>query len=170
MLVLVVAGIRHFPASYPPSRMGTPAMKKFVLPAVALSVSIFALSLLAPSRAHAWASGRKGGAKTETYMVIKITDENKDESKNEKKIEFKAIAASQYTAEEKRIKDEFKKKMDEWRDLKKTDPTAPQPKRIVIKKIPNLTGYLIQKDAADAAKKLQDEAEGKTDTKKDTRK
>jgi hypothetical protein len=144
-------------------------MKKFLLPAVALSVSIFALLLLAPSRADAWA-GAKKGPKTETYMVIKITDDNKDESKNEKKIEFKAIATSQYSAEEKRVKEDNKRKLQEWQDLLKTDPNAPHPKKIVITKIPKLSGYLLQKDASDAARKLQDEADGKADPKNDQKK
>jgi hypothetical protein len=134
--------------------MGAPAMKKSFLPAVALSVSIFALSLLASSGANAAASS-KGAAKNETYMVIKITDE----SKTDNKVEYKAIATSQLANEEKRVKDDYTQKMKEWHDLRKTDPNAPAPKKIKIQKIKS--DYETQKIAQEYADKLKAEAAGK---------
>jgi cell division protein FtsX len=132
--------------------MGTSAMKKFLLSAILLPVSIFALALVVPS--GACAAAHSTAPKVETYLVITITDENKTENQ----VEYKAIATSQYKAEEKRVKDDNATKMKEWKDLKKTTPDAPAPKKIIIKKIPKLTGYLIQKDAQEAADKLKKEA------------
>ncbi len=140
-------------------------MKKFLLPAVALFVSILALSLLAPSGAYAQSSHTPShGAhsttpKVETYMVIKVTDENKDESKGEKKVEYKAIAASHFKDEQKRVSDDYKQKMKEWHDLRKTDSSAPMPKRIKIQKLQS--DYETQKVAQEYADKLKKEAEDK---------
>jgi hypothetical protein len=142
--------------------MGTPAMKKF-LPAVALSVSIFAMALFALSRAHAWGVPHKGTTKNESYMVIKIIDENKtDDARGggaNNKIQFKVISASQYKDEEKRVNDDNATKLKEWKDLIKTDPQTPRPIKITIKKIK--TGYQTQKIAQEYCDKLRDEAEGK---------
>ena len=130
-------------------------MKKFLLPAIALSVSIFAFSLLVPSGASAASTPKPktGTSKTETYMVIKVIDENKEENK----VEYRAVATSRYKDEEKRVKDDNAKKIKEWKDLLKTEPNTPRPKKIVIKKIPKLTDYQLMEDAQKAADKLKDE-------------
>ena len=133
-------------------------MKKFLLPAVAISFSVLALSLFAPSAAYAQRS-LHSTTKVETYMVVKIIDDNKAEDKD--KIEYRAISASQFKDEEKRVKDDNALKLKEWHDLRKTDPTAPMPKKIIIKKIPRLTGYQTQKIAQEAADKLKDEEANK---------
>jgi hypothetical protein len=145
--------------------MGNPAMKKFLLPAILLTVSIFALSLFTQSKAHAW-SRPSGTKKNETYMVIKVTDENKTENK----VEYKAISKTQLKDEQKRAADDFKSKLKEWHDLRKTDPTAPMPKRIKIEKLKD--NYETQKIAQEYADKLRDELLGKDngDHKKDVRK
>lgn len=143
-------------------------MKKFLLPAVALSAAIFALSLLAPSAAYGQ-SPRKGNVTkaAETYMVIKVIDENKDESKGEKKVEYKAIAASQLKDEKKRGDDDFKQKMKEWHDLRKTDPNTPMPKKIKILKVQS--DYETQKIAQEFAdKKNKEEADKDSDDAKPT--
>jgi len=130
-------------------------MKKLFPPAVALSISIFALSLLAPSGAWAQAKSPKvKGPKTETYMVIEIIDENKDEDKGERKHEFKAISTSQFKSERDRVKKDNEENLKEWKDELKTDPKARQPKTIIIKKLK--TGYETQKIAQEYAKELAD--------------
>ena len=131
-------------------------MKNTFLHAVALSLSAAVVLLLSSSAAFGQKAGGKGTT-DETYMVIKIIDDNKTDNK----VEYKAIATSQYKDEEKRVKDDNTEKLKVWHDLRKTDPTAPMPKKILIKKIPKLTGYLLQKDAQEAADKLRDEESGK---------
>ncbi len=139
-------------------------MKKLLLPAIALSVSILALSLLA--RSGSCAASKGAAPKVETYMVIKVTDENKTENK----VEYKAIAASQLKSEEKRVNDDYKQKLKEWHDLKKSDPTAPHPVKIAIKKLQ--VGYETQKIAQEYADKLKKEAADEVGPKldKDTKK
>ncbi len=134
-------------------------MKKSLLSTVALAVSVFALPFLSPSDGFAQKQPSRGsnGTANETYMVVKIVDENKDETKGEKRVEYKAVSASQLKGEEKRVKEENARKLKEWHDLRITDPTAPQPKKIVIKKIPKLTGYETQTIASEVARKLTDE-------------
>ena len=121
-------------------------MKKSFLSAIAVSVSIFALSLLAPSGACA-AVAKNPVA--ETYMVVKITDPNKTDNK----VEYKVVATSQYKDEEKRVKDDNDKKVEEWQDMLKNDPKTPHPGKIVIVKLK--TGYKIQKIAQDYVDKLK---------------
>ena len=137
-------------------------MKKF-LPAVALSVSIFALALFALSRAHAWGVPHGSSTKTQTYLVVKIVDESKTNSRNdskpEMKTEYRVIPTTQFKDEEKRLKDEYAKRRLKWLDEKKTDPTKPMPVRPTIKKIG--TPYQTQEGAQEYADKLRDEAEGK---------
>jgi hypothetical protein len=138
---------------------GSPAMKKFFLPAIALPVSLFALSLLATWEAHAQTPHhtptKSTAPKVETYMVIKVTNENKDESKGEHKIEYKAIATSQLKDEKKKAEDDYKQKLKEAHDLRKTDPTTPMPKKIKIQVLKR--DYETQKIAQEYADKLKDE-------------
>ena len=112
--------------------------------------------------------GPKGGDnKVETYLVIQVTDENKTENK----VDFKATAKSQFKDEQKRAADDYKQKMEEWHDLRKTDPSAPMPKRIKIEKIQS--DYETQKVAQEYADKLKKEAADNGDDKpvdKDTKK
>ena len=137
-------------------------MKKY-LPALALSVSIFALALFALSRAHAWGVPHGRPTKTQTYLVVKIVDESKTNSRNdskpEMKTEYRVIPTTQFKDEEKRLKDEYAKRRLKWLDEKKTDPTKPMPVRPTIEKIG--TPYQTQKGAEEYADKLRDEAEGK---------
>jgi hypothetical protein len=130
--------------------MGIPAMKKSVLPATALFAFIFVLSLFSPSAVFAQNKGKSTGNKTDTYLVIKITDENKPENN---RVEYRVVSASQYTDEEKRVKDEYKKKVDEWLDLKKADATAVRPVKPIIKKIG--TSFKTQGGAQKVADKLK---------------
>ena len=90
-------------------------MKRFFLPAVALCVSIFALSLLMPAGAYAGGghSNNNTSAGDETHMVIKVGDE------------YKVVTASRLKHEEKKVKDDYAQELKEWHDLKKTDPNAP---------------------------------------------
>ncbi len=122
-------------------------MKKFFLPAVALSVSLFALVFLAPSGASAGVgvgtSKYHKTQKDETYMVIKVGDT------------YKAIATSRYKDEKKKVEDDNKEKLKEWHDLIKTDSTAPKPKQASIKIIKR--DYETEKVAQDYADKLTDE-------------
>ncbi len=151
---MVVAGIRT--ASFL-SFFGISAMKKFLVPGVALGVSVFVLALVVQSPRPAEAAKHSNPNKTETYMVIKVTDESKDESKGEKKIQYKAISSTQLKDEMKRAADDYKQKVKEWHDLKMTDPTAPMPKRIKIEKVK--VNYETQKVAQEYADKLTKELE-----------
>ena len=90
-------------------------------------------------------------------LVIPPTHESRDlhghqdhrrEQDDEDKIEYKAISTTQYKDEEKRVKEDNKTKIKEWHDQCKTDPQAPRPKTIYIKKIPKLSGYQTQKEGA----------------------
>jgi len=135
-------------------------MKKFLLSTVALSVFIFVISLLAPSGSDAGVGVGKGGSKknvVETYMVIKVTDDNKAENK----VEYKAISKSQFKDEQKRAMEDYKLKMKEWHDLKKTDPTAPAPTRIRIDKIQS--DYETMKIAQEYVEKLRKKEESNKD-------
>jgi hypothetical protein len=141
-------------------------MKKFFLPTVAITVSLFALMFLAPSGACAGVGTGAGSygkshktQKDETYMVIKITDENKSEDK----VTYKAIPTSRFKDEKKHADDEFNNKKKEWHDLKLTDPTAPMPKKIKIQKIQG--DYETNEYAQKEADKLTD-AELNKDTHK----
>ncbi len=138
-------------------------MKRPFLPAIALSVAAFAVSFLVSSGANAQPSGRPhGGGNTngnETYLVIRVTTEDK----TDKKVEFKVISSSQYKTEEKRIKDEYAQKVKEWRDLRKIDPQTPLPAKPVIKKYPKV--FETQKIAQDYADKLRDDEANGTATK-----
>jgi hypothetical protein len=133
---------------------GNPAMKKSLLPTSLSSVLVLAVLFLVP--AGAYAQPRQPGGKSsskgpasgnETYMVIKIGDE------------IKVIASSQYKEEETKVKKDNEDRMAEWQDLKKNDPQAPRPQKIVIKKLK--TGYRFQKIAQDYADKLKEEQEAK---------
>ena len=132
-------------------------MKKFLLPAVVMSASIFTSSLLLPSGAWAQAkhAPKHSATKVETYMVIRVTDENKEENK----VQYKAIATSQFKDEQKRSKDDWNKKMKIWHDTRKTDPTVPRPKPIKIEKVE--TDYETQEGAEKYADKLTKEAADK---------
>ena len=128
-------------------------MKKFLLPAIALSASIVAVLLFAASAAHAGVAVKSKSNKpaNDTYMVVKIINENK----TDQPVEYKVITTSQLKDEEKKVKEDNAQKMKEWRDEKKADPTAPPPKRILLKKIPKLTGFETQKVAQEQADKLK---------------
>jgi hypothetical protein len=76
-------------------------------------------------------------------------------------VEYKVINTSQYKDEEKRLKDAYNVKLKEWKDLKKTEPTAPMPVKPIIKKIG--TPYLTQKVAQEYVDKLKDEEAEKED-------
>ncbi len=130
-------------------------MKKPILPVIALPVSLLALSLLASTVGAAVSKSPVN----DTYMVIKITDENKTDNK----IEFKVVTSTQYKDEEKRVKDDNAEKLKEWQDLIKTDPQTPRPSKILIVKVK--TGYQTQKIAQEYADKLK-AALTKDDTKK----
>ena len=122
-------------------------MKQFLLPAVTLSVSIFALSVIAPVEAYAGGAHRNNYTASETYMVIKVGDE------------YKVVPTSRLKDEEKRVKDEYAEKLKEWQDLRRIDPGALRPQKVAVKKIK--TGYLTQKIAQEYADKLRDEAADK---------
>ena len=62
-------------------------MKKPFLPAIALPVSLFALSLLASS---GLAAATSKAPVNDTYLVIKITDENKTDNK----IDYKVVTSN----------------------------------------------------------------------------
>ena len=130
-------------------------MKKSILPDIALSLSVFALSFLWPSGAfaqHGHGTGRTSNNNTnDKYLVIKITDDSK--------VDYKVIPTSQYKDEEKRVKDEYTQKVKEWHDLRKIDPQTPQPVRPVIKKMGNT--FETQKIAQEYANKLKDEEANK---------
>jgi hypothetical protein len=133
-------------------------MKKFFLSAIALSVFILAVSFLAPSAASAAPSPKRAATPAaETYMVVKIGDD------------YKVLGSAHLKDEEKRLKDDYAQKMKEWHDLKKTDPQAPAPQKLVIKKIPKLNGYLTQTKAQEAADKLKEEEANKDEKPKDKR-
>ncbi|MEI8371930.1 MAG: hypothetical protein WCJ35_03745 [Planctomycetota bacterium] len=142
-------------------------MKKLLLLAVVLS--IFVISLFAPSGARAANPPKKAIApKAETYLVIKVTDDNKTENEARNRVEYKAITKSQFKDEQKRAADDYKLKMKEWHDLKKTDPTAPMPKKIKIEKIQS--DYETLKVAQEYVRKLTEEGVNKDDQKpKDNR-
>jgi len=165
VLAVDAAGIR--PALSRNPLIGSPAMKESFLPAIALSVSVFALSFLVPSGANAQEGRSRSGHSNskETYQVIRVTDE----SKTDNKVEYKAIATSQLKAEEKRIKDDYAQKLKEWHDLRKIDPQTPMPVRPVIKKYPKT--FETQKIAQEYADKLKDDEANNGDTKsKDVKK
>jgi hypothetical protein len=146
-------------------------MKKFFLRVLVLSVSLVAFALLAPFSADAAGTTKSKVAPSTTYLVVKITNENKDEKKGEKKIEYKVIPSTQLKDEKKRLNEDYKKKLDEYQDRIKTDHTAQHPIKPTIKQVGD--PYKTQTVAQETAKKLQDEAEGKDDPKvkeKDTRK
>ena len=135
-------------------------MKKFFLSAVAISVSMFAWSLAAPSAAYAAGSPKNANTpKNETYIVIKVGDE------------YKVIGTSHYKDEQKKATDDYTQKLKEWKDERKTDPNAPHPVKAIIKRIG--TPYETQKIAQEYADKLKKEAEDKDSgdqTHKDNRK
>jgi len=133
-------------------------MKNSLLPAVALSFSAFAILLISSSGAYGQPrpggsrAGKNGTATNETYMVIQIGDE------------IKVVSNTQYKDEDKRVKEENKQKMTEWKDELKNDPKAPRPQNVVIKKLK--TGYKLQKIAQEYADKLNDEVAGSSDPSK----
>jgi hypothetical protein len=137
--------------------IGSFAMKKSILSLIAVVLPVFAF-LIAPSVSFGQGKG-KSGKGPDTYMVVKIIDENKVEERD--RVVYKAISTSQYKDEDKRVKDENKQKMEEWHDLLKTDPQTPMPKKIVLRKIPKLVGYLTQKIAQEEADKLKAEEANK---------
>ena len=138
-------------------------MKKFLLPAVLLF--IFVISLLVPlSELEAGPPKKAVAPKAETYLVIKVTDEGKAENR----VEYKAIAKSQFKDEQKRAADDYKLKMKEWHDRRITDPTDSMPKKIKIEKIQS--DYETLKVAQEYVRKLTEEGSNKDDPKpKDTR-
>jgi hypothetical protein len=118
-----------------------------------LTAAVLALSVLCvvvPKLAIAAGSNNSKGPKEESYIVIQ---EGED---------YKAITASSYNDEVKRLKDDYKQKMDLWQDDRKSDPTIPQPKKIIPKKV--MTGFKTQQGAKDYIDKLLDK-EGKNDRK-----
>ena len=152
-------------------------MKKLLLLAVMLSVSILALL---PSGAYAAGAKKNPGTTTETYLVLKIVgeseasgrgsgkiDSNKVDSNTEPKIEYKVVATSRYKDEEKRIKDAYATKIKEWKDLRKIEPGTPMPVKPTIKKMGNTT-FQTQKVAQEYADKLKDEESDKDESKPNT--
>jgi hypothetical protein len=139
-------------------------MKKSLLIAISASLTFVLFTSFSTGKAFGWA-GRVSNSTNETYMVVKITDENKPTDKSprgglantnaDNTVEFKVVATSQYKDEEKRVKDKYEELLKEWRDLIKTDPQTPHPIRITIKKMK--TGYKTQKIAQEYADKLKDE-------------
>ena len=130
-------------------------MKKLLLPVIAISVSLFALALFATFGMCGQAPTHSTAAKVDTYLVVKVTDENKAD----KKVEFKVIPASQFKDEQKRLKEEYEKKYKEWQDVSKADSTAPRPIKPTIKKVG--TPYKTQTGAQKIADKYRDEEAGK---------
>ena len=130
-------------------------MKKFILPAIVISVSLFALALFATYGICSQSPPHSTAPKVETYLVVKVTDENK----TDKKVEFKVISASQFKDEQKRLKEEYDKKYKEWQDVKKADSTAPRPIKPTIQKIG--TSYKTQTGAQKVADKLRDDEAAK---------
>jgi len=135
-------------------------MKKLIPLAIAFFVSIFALSLVVPSEAQAQPRGSRNSSRgstngNETYLVVKITDPNRPEHK----VDYRVVNTSQFKDEERRLKDDYNKAIVEWKDLKKTEPTAPMPVKATIKKIG--TPYHSQKIAQDYATKLMTEEDNK---------
>ena len=120
---MVVAGIRFPLFLILPD--GNPCHEEVSPARHCVSVSIFALSLLAPSEACAQRPPSK--PPDESRDLHGHQDDRREQGR--KKVEYKAIATSQYKDEEKRIKEDYEQKMKEWHDLKKTDPTAPRPRR-----------------------------------------
>jgi len=131
-------------------------MKKSSPLAIAVFVSIVALLLVAPSAAQAQHKGNRLSSKgsssgKDTYLVVKVTDPNKPD----RKVDYKVITTSQFRDEEKRLKEDYDKLIEEWKDVKKTDHAAPMPVKGTIKKIG--TPYHSQKIAQQDATKLADE-------------
>ena len=93
------------------------------------------------------------GTKTESYNVVQIVEETKSE--------YKVIPASQMKAENKRIEDEYKGRLKNWRDERKIDPTTPRPIKATIK-IMRL-GFETQTVADEYKKKLEDKDAGNDD-------
>jgi cell division protein FtsX len=138
----------------------SPAMKKSFRAAIALAFSVFALLFLVPPGANAQdRRSRSGSNNNETYLVIRVTDENKAENK----VEYKVVSTSQLKTEEKRVKDDYAQKLKEWHDLIKIDPQTPRPVPPVIKKYPKIFGT--QKIAQEYADKLKDEEANNGDAK-----
>jgi len=143
-------------------------MKKSLLLSIALSASVFVFALVDPPRAIAQPHGGSRGHGSssdskETYLVVKIVGESKGENRlasrgennTDSKVEYKVINSSQYKDEERRLKDAYKQKLKEWKDLKKIEPTAPMPVKPTIKKIGDT--FQTQKIAQEYAQKLNDE-------------
>ena len=95
--------------------------------------------------------------------MVKIVGESKGENRlasrgennTDSKVEYKVINTSQYKDEERRLKDAYKQKLKEWKDLKKIEPTTPMPVKPTIKKIGDT--FQTQKIAQEYAQKLNDE-------------
>ena len=73
--------------------------------------------------------------------------------------EYRAIRSNGMKDEQKRVDDENKKALDEWKDAVKSDPKAERPARLVIRRIK--TGFLTQKGADEFIAKLVEEDDAK---------
>ena len=73
-----------------------------------------------------------------------------------------------FPTEKKKLADEYKKAMADWKDAKKSDPKAPRPVPAKLKIVK--TGFNDQKGAKEYMRQASDEDEQKGDSKGDSKK
>ncbi|MGA2621883.1 MAG: hypothetical protein ABSF26_30140 [Thermoguttaceae bacterium] len=81
-------------------------------------------------------------SKVETYVVVKVGDD------------YKVLSTSSLAAEEKRIKEDNKKKQQEWEDTRRADPSIERPVPVKLKRIES--GFKTQEGAQKYIEKLQE--------------
>jgi hypothetical protein len=122
---------------------GVQFMRKAFLPWLLAAVVVG--GLLAVQGAVAASMRRVNSTSTanETYMVIKVGDE------------YRAIRSNSMKDEKKRIEDENKKALIEWKDAIKSDPKTERPVLLFIRVIK--PGFFTQKGAEEYIAKLLDD-------------
>ena len=94
--------------------------------------------------------------KQDEWVVVKIIDPQKGD-------EYKPVRKTDVPTEKKKLADEYKKAMADWKDARKSDPKTPRPVAAKLKVVK--TGFNAQKGAEEYCDKLADEDEQKGDSK-----
>ncbi len=121
--------------------------RSFTVLALAVLGAVAGTILLTPAASLA-ATTKKA---PEQWVVVKIGDD------------YKAIRSTEVSNEKKKLADDYKKALEDWKDLRKSDPKAPRPMRVKFKIVKS--GFSTEKGAKEYIDKVVEEGDQKDDSK-----
>ncbi len=121
---------------------------------------VFILSASAKAQSHHNRTTTK--SKVESYVVVKISGQTRTGAPAGDQAaaadEYKVFSTTALATEEKRIKDDNKKKLEEWEDARRADPSLERPVRVRIKRI--ASGFKTQEGAQKYIDEIKEKEEG----------